>query len=440
VRRGERQKPGLRHTGGLELNSRKNMAQQTAPPTKEKNWREKLSRSGYFFGALLFHLIVFVMIATWVIFPAFHPPTDDFDKTFVPPSSPPPPPPSQPAVSVPTQAVSTPTTTITSPTATPVFNVPIPNITPDTTPDVTQKMTQQVPSKSNVMSDSRLASIMETEKAWSRDKQNILESDSDPRNVVAKFPVYLASYADGDWGCNVHLTGANLIDAGSLPNLVAKMNEWSRGNLKGEVVPTPLNIGSSELLDKKPPFIFFTGHKDFVLTDQEVQNLRDYLQIGGCIWGDNALAGRGSRFDVAFRREMKRVVPDLDKNFEPVPMNHKIFTKSWFPISKIPPGMNYYAEPIEHLDIDGEVAILYTLNDYSDMFWMRILPGDTDMQGFYPDPNSNSPLFTFQNLLLNKDIFYRNFELPSCLACDQLGMNIIGYLLVRFDDKLQLTP
>jgi len=107
------------------------------------------------------------------------------------------------------------------------------------------------------------------------------------------------------------------------------------------------------------------------LTDQEVQNLSDYLQIGGCIWGDNALAGRGSRFDVAFRREMKRVVPDLDKNFEPVDLTYDIFTKSWYSISKVPQGMNYYAEPLEHLDIDGKLAILYTPNDYSDKMCIR---------------------------------------------------------------------
>ena len=45
-----------------------------------------------------------------------------------------------------------------------------------------------------------------------------------------------------------------------------------------------------------------------------------------------------------------------------------------------------------------------------------------------------------RQLLYNREIFFRNFELPSCLACQQLGMNIIGYLLVRFDKDLLLTP
>jgi hypothetical protein len=415
-------------------------------PVGDRHWAEKLSRSSYFFGALLLHLIVFFMVATWVIFPAFHPPTEDFTKTYLPPSSPPPPPPpTQPAVQVPTHAVSAPTTTIVAPTATaPPFTVPMPDITPATTQvDVQQTMTQKPTITSNTLSEVRLAKIMDTEKNWGRSRNNILESGSDPKNVIAKFPVYLASYANGDWGCNTHFAD-DKIDAGSLPDLVAKMNEWSKGHITGEVIPTPLDIGGRDLLDKKPPFIFFTGHKDFTLTDAEIQNLRDYLQVGGAIWGDNALAGRGSRFDVAFRREMKRVVPDLDKNFEPVPMNYDIFTKSWFPIAKVPEGMNYFAEPLEHLDIDGKLAILYTPNDYSDLFFMRILPGDTQIQGIWPERNAQhllaSPLFTSQTLLWNRDVFFRNFELPSCLAAQQLGMNIIGYMLVRFDKDLLLAP
>ncbi|MCE0522714.1 MAG: DUF4159 domain-containing protein [Methylacidiphilales bacterium] len=405
-----------------------------------KPWTEKLSRSGYFFGAVLLHLIIFVMVATWVIFPAFHPPTEDFTKTYLPPTSPPPPPPPQQTLQVPTHTESTTTQAITAPTATPAFDVPMPDITPQTTPvDVNQKMMTKVVAHTNGISSERLASIAVTEQDWGRSRDNILESNGDPKNVVATFPVYLASYADGDWSCNVNMTPDGKIDTGSLPNLVAKIVEWSHNNIKAAVVPEPLVIGGPDLMTKRPPFIFFTGHKDFVLTDQEVSNLRDYLQVGGMIWGDNALAGRGSRFDVAFRREMKRVVPDLDKDFEPVAMDSPIFIKSWYPIDKIPTGMNYYAEPLEHLDIDGKLAILYTPNDYSDMMDMRLLPGDTTQQLPYSGMPPHT-LFTKWDFWAKHDIFYRNFDIPSCLAVQQLGMNIIGYTLVRFDQELLLAP
>jgi hypothetical protein len=422
-------------------------AQQQPPPGKAKHWTEKISRSGYFFGAVLLHLVVFLMVATLVIFPPFHPPTDDFQKTYVPATPPPPPPPpSEPNVTMPTHTVSTPTTVITAPTATPTFSVPMPDLSPETTPvDVTQKMMTTVKSAPTSISSARLAKIMTTEKAWGRSRENIEESGGDPRNVTAKFPVFLAKYADGDWYCNVQLVEGK-IKYGSLPNLVAKMNEWSHNHITGGVVPEPLDIGGPELLDKKPPFIFFTGHKDFHLTDQEVKNLSDYLQIGGAIWGDNTLAGYGSRFDVAFRREMKRVVPDLDKNFEPLDASAgevytKIFPRGWFPTENVPLGMNYYKEPLEHLDIDGKLAILYTPNDYSDMYSMCILPGDTEMMGDrIPLHWTGLQLFTNGIFLHNRDLFFRNFQLPACLACQHLGMNIIGYMLVRFDEELLLAP
>jgi hypothetical protein len=416
------------------------MAQVAINPTRQKQWYEKLSRTSYFFGALLFHLILFALVATLVIFPAFHPPAEDFTKTYLPPASPPPPPPppSQP-MQVPTQTVAPPTTTITSPNPTASFSVPIPDITPSTTPvDVTQKMTQKVVSKPNTMSDARLSKIMVTEQKWGRDRENILESNSDPRNVKATFPVYLASYADGDWGCNTDLHDGKIV-AGSLVNLVDKINQWSHGNITGTVVPEPLDIGGPDLLAKAPPFIFFTGHKDFKLTDQEVQNLRDYLQVGGAIWGDSALPGFGSRFDVAFHREMKRVVPDVDKNFEPMDLTYDVFTKSWFPIQKVPSGMNYYSEPLQHLDIDGKLAIIYTPNDYSDMFTMLVLAGDTQMGAIDP-PEKGPYLHTNGTFFHNRHVYFRNYELPQTLGCQQFGMNVIGYLLVRFDKDLLLAP
>jgi hypothetical protein len=95
---------------------------------------------------------------------------------------------------------------------------------------------------------------------------------------------------------------------------------------------------------------------------------------------------------------------------------------------------------MEHLDIDGKLAILYTPNDYSDMFCMRILPGDTQMAPTGNNRTYTSPLITSGTFLFNSDIFFRNFTLPSALAAHQLGMNVIGYLLVRFDKDLLLTP
>jgi hypothetical protein len=407
---------------------------------KDKRFTDWFSRSGYFMGAVLFHLIIFIMVATWVIFPAFHPPTDEFKQTYLPPSAPPPPPPPvTETMPVPTHSVAPPTPVISSSSAAAAtFSIPLPDLTPATSVDTKEsaKMTAPPVKVENNLA-SRLPAIRATVMGWGRSRENILESDGDPHNVVAKFPVYVASYADGDWACNLVIADGKII-AGSIPNLVEKINQWSKGNIKAEVIAQPLAVGGPDLLSTKPPFIFFTGHKDFTLTPQEVKNLQDYLQDGGAIWGDNSLAGEGSRFDVAFRREMKRVVPDKDKNFEPMGLDHDLYTKSWFNITKEPSGMNYYAEPVQHIDIDGKVAILYTTNDYSDMMFMRILPGDKAMDGFFRITPTH-PLVTSFPLAVNAHIFFRNFQFDSCLAVHQLGMNIIGFLLVRFDKDLILS-
>jgi Domain of unknown function (DUF4159) len=414
-------------------------------PTKDKHWTEKISRSGYFLGAVLLHLVVFILVAAIVVFPPFHPEETNFGRAPLPapisPSPAPPKAPDNPNVDVASHnPIPTPTPILTQ-DGEPAVHIPVPHVTPgdidsNLSPGEKIKMTRTVIAPKG-LSPERIKGIQRMLENAGRSPEDIAHSDGNPRNIKAKFVVYVASYADGDWSCNSVLEDGK-IKAGSLPNLLAKVGEWSHGQITAEVVPTPLNIGSSELIDKMPPFIFFTGHKAFRLTDQEVVNLREYLQMGGAIWGDNALAGQGSRFDLAFRNEMKRVVPDKDKNFQPFDASDDVF-KSWFPLAQLPSGMNFYHEPIEHLDIDGRLAILYTPNDYSDMLAMRILPGDETVEDVQPDPKSGSPLVTNATFYWNRKVYFRNFSLPQCLACDQLGMNIIGYFLTRFDNDLLLS-
>jgi hypothetical protein len=62
---------------------------------RKRNWQEKFVRSGYFLGAVLLHLILFLLIGTYVIWKAPPPPpTDDFHAVAVKIAPPPPQPPS----------------------------------------------------------------------------------------------------------------------------------------------------------------------------------------------------------------------------------------------------------------------------------------------------------------------------------------------------------
>jgi hypothetical protein len=56
------------------------------------------------------------------------------------------------------------------------------------------------------------------------------------------------------------------------------------------------------------PLLYMTGHEDFRLTPEEVAALRKYLLSGGTLFAE-ACCGRKA-FDVAFRRELGRALPD----------------------------------------------------------------------------------------------------------------------------------
>jgi len=75
-------------------------------------------------------------------------------------------------------------------------------------------------------------------------------------------------------------------------------------------------VGSSELFNY--PFIHLTGHGNVVFSNQEANNLRNYLVSGGFLHiSDNY------GIDLFIRREMKKVFPELD--FVELPFNHPIY-------------------------------------------------------------------------------------------------------------------
>ncbi|PTY04154.1 hypothetical protein DB346_05015 [Verrucomicrobia bacterium LW23] len=258
-------------------------------------------------------------------------------------------------------------------------------------------------------------------------------------NTRAKFVVHVAKYAAetrGDWHSTFEMNPDGTIRRGSIPNLLRQAKEWSRGRLQSETVLQPLDLASGELLEKRPPFVFFHGHADFKLTEAEVENLRTYLLMGGAVWADACLAGRGSRFDVAFRREIKRVVPDADKNLAPAPLSHEIYggPRAFFQLGNVPVGMNYYQEPIEVLEINGLTAVIYTSNDYSDMMRIPLLPGTEK-----PDTRRGADRIALMpfGMWHNRGTLYRNFEAPTAVKAYQLGINITVHLLTRFDRLLE---
>ena len=197
-----------------------------------------------------------------------------------------------------------------------------------------------------------------------------------------------------------------------------------------------LNVAENQckLFSVKPPFVFMTGTRDFRLSDKEVENLQKYIRLGGAIWGDSSVPGRNSRFDIAFRREMKRVIPDVDKDWEVLPINHPIFTsQAYYPeVKEVPSGLNYYREPVYALKIYGEVAILYTPNDYGDMWQIGLNDqGQIDMRR---DVNWRFVAIN-QVIWENRATYLRNIAPDSLANTYKFGTNVVIHLLTRWEDK-----
>lgn len=388
---------------------------------------DRLLGSRYFLFALLLHLIVFLMVATIVIFPNLIKPPEDVPTVTIAPEGPIVEPIPQ---RDPTPADSgSPIPQATGPTDTSKNNMVIQVPTPTTGgfqlpsgPSApSPKVIGDPPFSTSTISGSDRASELEkTGEIW-LDRTN-------PTHY--KFNIYLARYAQGDWETTVSMKGDE-IAGGSLANLAAALPHLTHDKLHADLVMVPLVLSSPEILDTRPPFIFFTGHKNFVLTDEEVSNLRKYLWLGGAIWGDNGLAGRGSRFDVAFRREMKRVLSSKDQDWKTLPDSHPIFANGYFPMREIPTGMNFYNEPIEAMSLEGKLAVIYTLNDYSDMLRMTFRP---DMITPDLEQRADHEFVTPGELWNYRTVYYRNFTPESCAQSYKLSANIVSYLLTRFKD------
>jgi len=110
------------------------------------------------------------------------------------------------------------------------------------------------------------------------------------------------------------------------------------------------------------PILYMTGHNEFVLTKEEVTNLRRYLSAGGVLMA-NACCGRKG-FDKAFRREIKRVLPE--KKLERIAADHPVYG-SVFPIRQVHytplvvhehPGLKQPS--LEGISLENQLRVIYS--------------------------------------------------------------------------------
>ncbi len=366
-----------------------------------------------------------------------------------PPGPPPPPPPPPTATRNPTETARNVTPSPASasatvksaaviPTVGPAMPVMVNTPTPVVAPGVKMgeiKINTDLNKKVDAARLENLKKIRDFQKDWK--VSNISPTSRNKRTIKAVFTIFKAKYQDGDWNCN----------PSDLQNLMIQIRRWSKDRIEANIHPEVLDVGTDQLFTLKPPFVYLTGHKDFHFLEQEVKNLRDYLMLGGAVWADSALAGHRSRFDVAFRREMHRVLPD--REWEILPDDHEIYDTFFMNIG-LPSGMNYYREPIEIMKVNDEIAVVYTLNGYGH-FWEARLKEKDDKIEFGRVKISKpgeKPIrwawvfgpHAYGGEAYIRKVIYRNVSDESVVAAYKFGINTVVHLLTRYQKHFMYLP
>ncbi|OGV66128.1 MAG: hypothetical protein A2498_00430 [Lentisphaerae bacterium RIFOXYC12_FULL_60_16] len=115
------------------------------------------------------------------------------------------------------------------------------------------------------------------------------------------------------------------------------------------------------------PLLWMTGHYDFEFSPTELEQLRDYLRRGGILVA-SAAAGL-KPFDTAFRREIRKALPD--SSLIRLPPTHPLFAAGWNPLHEVEytPAARRDDPTLEYPEffgvfIDNRLAVLYSPYDF----------------------------------------------------------------------------
>jgi uncharacterized protein DUF4159 len=145
----------------------------------------------------------------------------------------------------------------------------------------------------------------------------------------------------GDWYANKT----------ALPNLITYCNKALNTAIAAE--EDVVEVGGSEIF--LYPYVYMTGHGNVVFSNQEAENLRDYLIGGGFLHIDDNYG-----LDKFIRLEMKKVFPNLD--FVEVPFDHPIYHQKFDFDKGLPKIHEHDGKPAQGFGIlyEGRLVCFYT--------------------------------------------------------------------------------
>ena len=137
----------------------------------------------------------------------------------------------------------------------------------------------------------------------------------------------------------------------SMPNLVKFCNESLDMRIDEEIAA--VEVGSVDLFNYS--FVHMTGHGNVVFSNEDVENLRNYLISGGFLHIDDNYG-----MDQFARREMKKVFPDA--KFIELPFSHPIYHQTYSFKNGLPKIHEHNKKPPQGFGLihEGRVVCFYT--------------------------------------------------------------------------------
>ena len=122
-------------------------------------------------------------------------------------------------------------------------------------------------------------------------------------------------------------------------------------------VRVPFKENHSEIMEKELfnyPIAYLTGDGNIRFSDEEAARLRRYLTSGGFLFADDDYG-----MDIAFRREMKKVFPEL--KFVELPFRHPIYNIYFDFPNGLPKIHEHDQQPATGwgISIDGRLVLFY---------------------------------------------------------------------------------
>jgi len=162
-------------------------------------------------------------------------------------------------------------------------------------------------------------------------------------------------------------------------NLLKYVRNHTNINVKPEYQFVELN--SDDIFSC--PFLFLTGHGNIILSDNEIQKLRIYLENGGFLYVDDDYG-----LDKAFRREIKRLYPD--NNLVELPFDFGLY-HCFYDFPGGPPKIHEHDNKRAQgfgLFINGRLSIYYTYESNPGDGWC-----DPEVHGDSPEKREEALRF-----------------------------------------------